>query len=131
MRIENGLPIATVELAYCGNRILLSNVLIDTGCTVTIFDTDLMAEIGVIIDFVNGIPTAMYGVGGKGEICNQQKVNNLRIDDQLLDDFDIQLGMVHDMYGFDGIIGIDFMIHTGISLDFYTLKTTYSSNTSF
>ncbi|MEH7009703.1 hypothetical protein V7087_02625 [Neobacillus niacini] len=41
-----------------------------------------------------GIPTTMYGVGGKGEVCNQQKVNGLKIDGQTLNDFNLQLGMV-------------------------------------
>jgi hypothetical protein len=82
IRIENGLPLATIDLVYNGNTITLSNVLVDTGCAVTIFVTDLMAEIDVVIDFVHGIPTTMYGVGGKGEVCNQQLVNGLYIDGQ-------------------------------------------------
>ncbi|MDQ6421497.1 hypothetical protein RB620_18895 [Paenibacillus sp. LHD-117] len=126
LRIENGLPIATLELIYEGNSITLKNVLVDTGCAVTIFDTDLMAEIGVVIDFVNGRATKMYGVGGVGEVCNQQKVNGLNIDGKLLKDYDLQLGMVQEMYGFDGLLGIDYMIRTGLTLDFATLKTGYS-----
>jgi hypothetical protein len=95
------------------------------GCAVTIFDTDIMAKIEVTIDFANGIPTTMYSVGGKGEVCNQQKVNGLIIDGQTLNDFNLQLGMVQDMYGFDGLIGIDFMLGTGLVLDFHNLKATY------
>ena len=77
LRIENGLPVASIELIYEGNTITFQNVLVDTGCAVTIFDTDLMAEIGVAIDFVNGVPTKMYGVGGVGEVCSQQTINGL------------------------------------------------------
>lgn len=126
IRVDNGLPLATAELVFQGRKIILDNVLIDIGCAVTIFDTDVMAEIGVTIDFVNGIPTTMYGVGGKGEVCNQQKVSGLYIDGQLLNDFHLQLGMVQDMYGFDGLLGIDFMLETGILLDFKNLTTDYS-----
>ncbi|WP_373233413.1 aspartyl protease family protein [Cohnella sp.] len=125
LRIQNGLPIATVELNCHGNRIIMDNVLVDTGCAVTIFDTDLMAEIGVNIDFVNGVPTKMYGIGGVGEVCNQQRVNGLSIDGQVLNDFDLQLGMVQEIYGLDGLIGLDFMIATGLKLDFATLKAGY------
>ena len=125
IRIEDGLPLASVELAYNDRKIILHNVLIDTGCAVTIFDTDVIAEIGVHIDFAKGIPTTMYGVGGKGEVCYQQEVSGLSIDNQFLNDFNIQLGTVQDMYGFDGLIGIDFMVETRLVLDFHTLETKY------
>lgn len=80
IRIEDGLPLATVELVYFDKKFEFQDVLIDTGCSVTIFDTDLMAEMGVIIDFAKGIPTTMYGVGGKGEVSIQQNVGELYID---------------------------------------------------
>ena len=128
LRVENGLPIATIEIKYGDNIKKFNNVLVDTGCSVTIFDTDLMSEVGVFIDFINGIPTTMYGVGGKGEVCNQQKVSGLIIDGQVLNDFNLQLGMIQDMYGFDGLLGLDFMLKTGMLLDFDLLKTEYKKN---
>jgi hypothetical protein len=125
LRVENGLPIASIDLIYGDNTKTFDYVLVDTGCAVTIFDTDLMAEIGIMIDFVAGIPTTMYGVGGKGEVCNQQTVNGLYIDNQLLNDYSLQLGMVQERYGFDGLIGIDFMLKTGMKIDFSTLTVSY------
>lgn len=59
--VDNGLPLATVELNFHDNKIILKSVLIDTRCAVTIFDTDIMAEIGVTIDFVNGNPVTWNG----------------------------------------------------------------------
>jgi hypothetical protein len=128
IRIEKGLPIATLELVYGSKIITFNNVLFDTGCAVSIFDTDLMAEIGLSLDFVEGIPTKMYGVGGYGEICNQQLVNGLSIDGQLLDSYELQLGMVSEMYGFDGLLGFDYMIKTGLSIEFSTLEAKYRKN---
>lgn len=128
IRVENGLPIASLEIANGIHTKEINNVLVDTGCAVTIFDTDLMADIGIVIDFVYGIPTKMYGIGGKGEVSNLQKVNGLYIDHQLLDDYDLQLGMVQDMYGFDGLLGFDFMIRTGLTIDFRTLDTSYNND---
>jgi hypothetical protein len=122
---EDGLPIATIDLESNGKKITLENVLVDTGCAVTIMDTDLLGEVGIIIDFKNGIPTTMYGVGGKGEVCYQQKVTGLAIDGQQLKNFDLQFGMVQDMYGFDGLIGTDFMLKTGLSINFSELKVEY------
>ncbi|SET22391.1 Aspartyl protease [Oceanobacillus limi] len=128
IRVEKGLPIAELRIDYGKKSMIFNNVLIDTGCAVTIFDTDMMAKIGLIIDFSHGRPRRMYGVGGKGEVCIEQKVNGLSIDHQRLDDFNLQLGMVQEMYGFDGLVGLDFMLKTGMNIDFKSLKVNYKNN---
>lgn len=127
IRQEHGLPVAAVELKYGENQKIFQQVLIDTGCAITVFDTDLLAEIGLEINFAEGIPTIMYGVGGEGEICNQQKVSELYIDHQRLEHYPMQFGIVRDRYGFDGIIGFDFMRKTGMKLDFQSLLVSYPS----
>ncbi|MGG3007858.1 hypothetical protein ABEO63_17335, partial [Geobacillus stearothermophilus] len=54
IRIENGLPIVSVEIK-CGEKtVLLTDVLLDTGCATTIFDTDALAQIGIELDIING-----------------------------------------------------------------------------
>jgi hypothetical protein len=69
LRVEDGLLIAKVGIEYQGKTLTLNNVLVDTGCSDSIFDTDLLAEIGLYVDYVNGMPTTMYGIGGKGDVC--------------------------------------------------------------
>ncbi|MGG0719037.1 hypothetical protein ABE096_15790 [Robertmurraya massiliosenegalensis] len=127
LRVENGLLLAKLVLEYKGTRLELDNVLVDTGCSVTIFDTDLMAEIDIYIDYINGIPITMYGIGGKGEVCNQQIVNDLFIDGQLLNNFPLQLGITKDSYGFDGFIGLDFMLEINMIMDFSSLGISYKN----
>ncbi|WP_231559737.1 hypothetical protein [Bacillus sp. UNC322MFChir4.1] len=39
IRMEHGLPIASFTVHYDGNTLLLDNVLLDTGCATTIFDS--------------------------------------------------------------------------------------------
>lgn len=56
-----------MELSYNGNKKCLDNVLLDTGCSNTIFDTDEVEKIGLIIDRESGSPRRMYGVGGESE----------------------------------------------------------------
>lgn len=73
IRVDNGLPIATVELMFQDCKKILDQVLIDTGCAVTIFDTDVMAEIGVTIDFVNGIPTTCMELGERAKFVTNKK----------------------------------------------------------
>jgi hypothetical protein len=60
-----------------------------------------------LLDLENAITRKMYGIGGT-EICIEQKVSGLTIDQFQLNDFTIQLADVRGMHGFDGIIGNDF-----------------------
>ena len=60
----------------------------------------------------------MYGVGGQSELCYEQTVTDLEIDHFLLDSFQVQLGMTKETYGFNGILGADFMIKSGLIIDF-------------
>nr|WP_236570596.1 aspartyl protease family protein [Paenibacillus sp. An7] len=88
----------------------MSYWILDTGCSTTIFDTDLVEPIGLDIDFINGKWVRMYGVGGSSELCYQQIVSYLSIDSILLKEFTIQLGLTKEPYGFDAILGVDFSL---------------------
>lgn len=102
MKIEliNGLPIVALSLTYKHKSISLDNVLLDTGCATTIFDTDSVEPIGLDPNFINGKSVRMYGVGGQSELCYQQNVQDLKINHFLLESFTIQLGLTKEPYGF-------------------------------
>lgn len=118
IQMEDGLPIVSVSLGYKGRILVLDNVLLDTGCSNTIFDTDEVEEVGLVIDRGNGKPRRMYGVGGESELCYEQTVTELEIDNFLLDSFQLQLGITKETYGFNGILGIDFMLKSSLVIDF-------------
>lgn len=122
LRLENGLPIVSFSCTYQEKTIELRNVLFDTGCASTIFDTDLLANIGLYLDLINGTAKRMYGVGGASELCYEQLVENLQIGTIILPSFKLQLGMTRDPYGFDGILGIDFMTAVGLKVDFKNMN---------
>ena len=123
MKIEliNGLPITSLPLSYSGKTILLNNILLDTGCSITIFDTDSVEPIGLDIDFINGKSVRMYGVGGQSELCYQQVISNLYLNDLVLNNFMIQLGLTKEPYGFDAILGVDILYSFGLKIDFKNL----------
>src|SRR5690606_27545104 len=100
---------------------IFRNVLLDTGCSSTILDTDLCEEIGLLLDLENAITRKMYGIGGT-EICIEQKVSGMVIDKFQLNDFTLQLGDVREMHGFDGIIGSDFFSSNKLIIDFNNLE---------
>jgi hypothetical protein len=120
MKIEmyNGLPTISITLKYKSGSIQLEQVLIDTGCLISIFDTDLVDPTGLYIQGDNGRAVRMHGVGGQSEVCYQQSVSGLYLDEYLLNDFQIQLGMTKIPYGFDAILGIDFFSRFNLKLDF-------------
>jgi hypothetical protein len=121
IRLHNGLPIVSLTLKYYDQTVLLPNVLFDTGCAATVFDTDLLAQIGIHIDFINGRAKRMYGVGGTSEICYEQTIPDLKIEHIQLNTFPVQLGFVQEPYGFDGILGIDFMMRAKFKIDFESM----------
>ena len=63
----------------------------------------------------------MYGVGGTSEICYEQQIPDFCIEDIALTDFSIQLGSIQEPYGFDGIVGIDFMMRAKCKVNFETM----------
>lgn len=108
-----------------GKGIFLTNVLLDTGCATTIFDTDVLAQIGIVLDVIYGKTRRMYGVGGYSELCYEQEMDHMIIDGQELTSFSLQLGMTRELYGFDGILGIDFMVRTGMVIYFKDFMVKY------
>lgn len=103
------LPLVSVRIEYNGIKKTFSNILLDTGCSSTILVTDLCEEIELMLDLENTITRKMYEIDGT-EICIEQKVRGMTIDEFQLDNFTIQLCDVREMHGFDGIIGSDFFL---------------------
>jgi len=125
IQLLDGLPIISVTLTHNHQSIILQNVLLDSGCAATVFDTDLLSKIGIYIDFINGRAKRMYGVGGTSEVCYEQMILGLRIDHVPLNEFPIQLGSIQESYGF-GILGIDFMMRAKCKADFEAMEINFS-----
>ncbi|WP_106768563.1 aspartyl protease family protein [Paenibacillus faecalis] len=127
IQLQHGLPIVSLNITHNNQSIILPNVLFDTGCAATVFDTDILVQIGIYIDFINGKVKRMYGVGGTSEICYEQVIPELQIEHFTLDDFPIQLGSIQEPYGFDGILGIDFMTRAKCKANFETMEITFTN----
>jgi hypothetical protein len=119
--MNNNLPLVTIEIGYIDEKVIFSDVLLDTGSSSTILDTDLCEKIGFMLDLENAITRKMYGIGGT-EICIEQKVTGMTIGEFQLDNFTLQLGNVKEMHGFDGIIGSDFFLAHQLTIDFKDMK---------
>ncbi|WP_150269625.1 aspartyl protease family protein [Paenibacillus tepidiphilus] len=127
LQLQNGLPVVSLTIAHHDKSIVLHNVLFDTGCAATVFDSDALAELGIHIDFIYGRAKRKYGVGGTSEICYEQQIPDFCIEHIALTDFPIQLGSIQEPYGFDGIVGIDFMMRAKCKVDFETLNIEFAN----
>ncbi|GAA3413104.1 retropepsin-like aspartic protease [Paenibacillus hodogayensis] len=127
IQLQHGLPIVSLTLTRNDQSIVLHNVLFDTGCAATVFDTEALAVIDIHIDFINGRAKRMYGVGGTSEICYEQIIPELQIEGIALNDFPIQLGSIQEPYGFDAILGIDFMMRAKCKVNFETMNIEFEN----
>lgn len=121
IKMIDGLPTVEVRINYNNKEKILRNVLIDTGSSNTIIDVDSVEDIGLVIDPLKGKVRRMYGVGGESELCFEQNVENLIVGEYLLNNFTLQLGMTKENYGFECILGADFMVENKAVLDFEKL----------
>ncbi|HEY0829012.1 MAG TPA: hypothetical protein VGE40_13015 [Bacilli bacterium] len=119
--MQNGLPVVEVPVSFQGQDVLIPNILLDSGCSVTIFDTDVVRPINLTVDPTQGRVRYMYGVGGRSEICYERLMDELSIFDRKVCSMTIQLGSTLMEYGYNGIIGVDFMQKLGMILDFSTM----------
>lgn len=117
-----GLPVASIDLTYSSKKMVLENVLIDTGCAITIFDIDEVEPIGLTIQPTSGKAVYMYGVGGRSEVCFQQKLNSIIVGSVALENFTVQLGTTRIPFGFNALIGSDFFSAANLQIDFRNCK---------
>lgn len=115
LQLNFGLPFVTVHLISGGKQIEISHVLVDTGSGRTIFATDQVAKIGLILEPADDI-RRVRGVGGSEFVFSKQ-VDALRLGDIEVNDFEIEVGGMD--YGFliGGIIGMDFLSRIGAIID--------------
>lgn len=119
--MQDGLPLVKLMVRYRGKEKILTNVLIDTGSSNTIFDTDAVEDLDIMIDPQNGRAKRMYGIGGESELCYEQEIKDILIGDNYLEKFILQLGITKENYGFDAIIGVDFLYDNELTIDFKRL----------
>lgn len=67
------LPIVSIIVEFNGKEKAVDHVLLDTGCSSTILDTDMSEEMGLLLDLEHALTRTMYGIDGT-EICIEQKV---------------------------------------------------------
>ncbi|AHV95116.1 retropepsin-like aspartic protease [Paenibacillus sabinae] len=117
MRIDvrYGLPFTEVIICYRGEELHLNNFLLDTGLAGTIFNADVVDDIGVKIEpgyFLNKI----RGVGGV-EVVYSKQFDFVSTGEASLEGFEVEIGEIDYGMEIDGILGFDFIQSAGLVID--------------
>jgi Aspartyl protease len=118
--LERRLLFTSVVLEYQGQSITLNRVLVDTGSAATIFQTELLASIGLVYapdDEVHEV----FGVGGS-ELVFQKRLGKIVCSDLSMTDFAVEVGWLDYGIELDGILGLNFLLATRAILDLSSVE---------
>jgi hypothetical protein len=115
IRIEEGLPVATVTLTHGSQQLTLANVVIDTGSASTIFAIDRIDALGIGLE-PQDVIIPVRGIGGT-EFVFEKHVDVIELGDLVVRDADIDIGAMDYGFEIDGIVGIDFLVKARAVID--------------
>lgn len=110
MEYKNGLLFATVELTFCSKTKLISDIVIDTGAAESIISSEVVEEIGIYADSIDKIKT-FYGIGGNPHYAFAKRVERIRLEDYVLNDVEIDFGLVYSNEKINGLLGLDILVN--------------------
>lgn len=120
IHIQYGLPFVELEVTFRGNKLLLDNVLLDTGSAGTIFNANVVEKIGVAPE-ENDIVDTIRGVGG-AEYVYVKSFDVIQFGDISLVDFQVEIGNMDYGMRIDGILGFDFISAAKLVIDMKTMR---------
>ena len=112
---EHGLPFVSVTIIFRGKELEMNKVLLDTGSASTLFNADLVQEIGVVPE-ENDVVDTIRGVGGV-EYVYTKSMDAIHFEDLSIEQFQVEIGSMDYGMKIDGIIGFDFMKAAGLVID--------------
>ncbi|OMF25623.1 hypothetical protein BK133_21265 [Paenibacillus sp. FSL H8-0548] len=117
MRITEwyGLPFVTIVIEFRGERLCLENVLIDTGSGSTLFNADIVRDIGIIPE-KDDVVDAIRGIGGV-EYVYTKIIDSIAIGESVVQDFQVEIGSMDYGLEMQGIIGFDLLKRVGAKID--------------
>ena len=120
LTLKYGLPFVTVALTYRGKQIEVLHVLVDTGSARTTFAADVVAQIGLIPEPEDALLT-VRGVGG-AEVVFTRMVDRVQVGRRAVEQFEVEVGGMDYGFEINGILGMDFLTHTGAIINLHQLQ---------
>ena len=115
IHLRKGLPFIFATVVYRGNRLVLKNILLDTGSAGTVFSTDKVSPIGLTYE-LNDMIHSIRGVGGS-EFVFTKTIDGLKVDRLQVGALEVEIGAMDYGFEIDGIIGMDFLAQVGAIVD--------------
>ena len=113
----------TLLAFYKGCQVDVTDVVVDTGSATTLLSADSLAAIGIVPD-PHDVLYTIRGVGGI-EAVFSRKVDRLLLGTRAVPDFEIEVGGMDYGFSINGILGMDFLLHTGAVIDLRALQITF------
>lgn len=113
--IQHGLPFVKLEVHFRGEKLILDKVLLDTGSAGTIFNANVVDEIGVIPE-ENDVVDTIRGVGGV-EYVYVKTFDRILLENICKNDFQVEIGNMDYGMDMDGILGFDFICASNVIID--------------
>jgi predicted aspartyl protease len=120
LKLKYSLPFVIVTLTYRQAEIEVSQVLVDTGSARTMFSADVVAQIGLIPEPEDTLLT-VRGVGG-AEVVFTRVVDRVQIGQRAVEQFEVEIGGMDYGFEINGILGMDFLTHTGAIINLHRLR---------
>ncbi len=117
---RHGLPFVEVVLINKEQRLVLPQVLLDSGSAGTVFDIDALAYLGIEAQ-PDDTTREMVGVGGGIEYVIEKTIDGIEVGNLAVNSFKIQVGTLDYRIQMNGILGFDFLQQSGAVVNFQTL----------
>jgi len=126
LTLRDDLILTCVTITYKGHSADVPDVVVDTGSAKTLLSADYLAHID-LIPTPQDVLYTVRGVGGS-EVVFARRVERVRVGERVVPNFEIEVGGMD--YGFDisGILGMDFLLHTGAVIDLKDLELTFTQS---
>ncbi|TVX97961.1 retropepsin-like aspartic protease [Cohnella terricola] len=111
---------ASLTVCYRGQRLQLTDIIIDTGSSHTIFSPDVLEEIGVTYENGDEVYEA-YGIGGTVPFYTKV-LDEIVIDQLQIQSIEVDVGMLPKSH--KGLLGLDILKRYGFIVDLNKLELT-------
>lgn len=108
----------TITICYRGNALQLTDIIIDTGSSHTVFSPDALEAVGVTYE--NGDPVyEAYGIGGTVPFYTKV-MDYILLDSFKTQEIEIDIGILPKLHR--GLLGLDILKTNGFIVDMHKLN---------
>jgi predicted aspartyl protease len=119
LRLESGLLFVSLQLGFRGRSIAVENALLDTGAASTVITTPLADALKIVPEPTDSL-RRLVGIGGV-EWVYTKHVDYLQVGTEKQSDFEIEISGSDYGFGIDAILGTDFLLTIGATINLKTL----------